>query len=101
MTRLQRGTQRVGRTGLKQIGARLAVRPRVRQVQLPDDTGRWSTDPTYPDGDSADLSHKAAWVDRPEYDTSVRSYDVYRSVLDDGVRTPQQFHQWSVRTRSS
>jgi NADP-dependent 3-hydroxy acid dehydrogenase YdfG len=129
-----------------QLGARLAVHPRVRQVQLRDDTGHWNTDPTYPDGlylgvryrspqgcdwnldiwfvdqpeRQPDLAHvqtmparltpdirtailqiKAAWADRPEYGTSVTSYDVYRSVLDDGVRTPQQFHQWSTRTRSS
>jgi hypothetical protein len=129
-----------------QIGARLAVHPRVRQVQVRDDTGVWNTDPTYPDGlylgvryrspqgrdwnldvwfvdrpeRQPDLAHvramparltpeirtailqiKAAWADRPEYGTSVSSYDVYRSVLDDGVRTPQQFLQWSTRTRTS
>ncbi|HYN93249.1 MAG TPA: hypothetical protein VES42_05330 [Pilimelia sp.] len=33
-----------------QLGARLAVHPRVRQVQLRDDTGDWNTDPGYPDG---------------------------------------------------
>ncbi|MCP2256567.1 hypothetical protein LX15_000250 [Streptoalloteichus tenebrarius] len=33
-----------------QVGARLAVHPRVREVRFRDDTGHWNTDPTYPDG---------------------------------------------------
>lgn len=33
-----------------ELGARLAVHPRVRQVQFRDDTGHWNTDPAYPDG---------------------------------------------------
>ncbi|MER5391978.1 hypothetical protein [Saccharopolyspora sp. NPDC002686] len=32
------------------IGAQLAVHDRVRQVRFRDDTGRWNTDPRYPDG---------------------------------------------------
>ncbi|GII25086.1 hypothetical protein Pme01_46830 [Planosporangium mesophilum] len=126
-----------------QIGARLAVHPRVRQVQFRDDTGVWNTDPAYPDGlylglryrspqgrdwtldiwfvdepeRQPDLAHlrvipprltldlrvailriKEAWADSPEYGRTVRSYDVYRSVLDDGVRTPEQFAGWRTRT---
>jgi hypothetical protein len=126
-----------------QTGARLAVHPRVRQVQFRDDTGVWNTDPAYPDGlylglgyrspqgrdwtldiwfvdepeRQPDLTHlqaipprltpdlraailqiKDAWADSPEYGRSVRSYDVYRSVLDDGVRTPEQFEEWRTRT---
>ncbi len=125
-----------------QLGARLAVHPRVRQVQFRDDTGRWNTDPAYPDGlylgveyrssggddwtldiwfvdeperqpDLADLRAmppqltpetriailqiKDAWADRDEYGRTVRSVDVHRSVLDDGVRTPEQFSQWFAR----
>ncbi|GAA4561859.1 hypothetical protein GCM10023193_26090 [Planotetraspora kaengkrachanensis] len=130
-----------------QLGARLAVHPRVRQVQFRDDTGHWNTDPAYPDGlylgvryrspqghdwtldlwfvdeperqpDLADLRTmpprltgearvailriKDAWADRPEYGVAVRGVDVYRSVLDDGVRTPEQFTQWlSARSHRS
>lgn len=128
------------------IGARLAVHPRVRQVRLRDDTGRWNTDPAYPDGlylglsyrsvedrdwnldiwivdepdRQPDLTHirtmparlspdmrsailciKDVWADRPEYGTSVRSYDVYTSVLDAGVRTPEQFDRWLVTGRGA
>jgi hypothetical protein len=32
------------------LGARLLRHPQVQQVQLRDDTGRWNTDPRYPDG---------------------------------------------------
>jgi len=32
------------------LGAGLSLHPRVRQVQLRNDTGAWNTDPTYPDG---------------------------------------------------
>ncbi|MFI7367291.1 hypothetical protein ACIBO4_34615 [Streptomyces sp. NPDC050149] len=39
-----------------------------------------------------EIKHK--WADRPEYGTTVKSYDVYRAVLDDGVRDPAQFETW-------
>jgi hypothetical protein len=32
------------------LGARLAAHPRVRQVTFRNDTGRWKTNPSYPDG---------------------------------------------------
>jgi hypothetical protein len=121
------------------IGAELAVHQRVRQVRFRDDTGRWNTDPAYPDGlylgldyrsppghdwnldiwfvdepdRQPDLAHlttlaprltpdarlailriKQAWADRG---AKVRGFDVYRSVLDDEVRTPEQFDQWHAR----
>lgn len=47
-----------------------------------------------PDVRAAILLIKHAWADRDDCGTSVRSYDVYRSVLDDGVRTPEQFDRW-------
>lgn len=37
---------------------------------------------------------KRAWADRPEYGTTVKSFDVYRAVLDDGVRDPARFETW-------
>ncbi|PZT70331.1 hypothetical protein DN402_33325 [Streptomyces sp. SW4] len=40
---------------------------------------------------------KKAWAHRPEYGTAVRSYDVYRAVLDDGVRGPADFAAWLAR----
>ena len=40
------------------------------------------------------LQIKHAWAERPEYGRSVRSWDVYRSVLDDGVRTVAEFDTW-------
>ena len=40
------------------------------------------------------LNIKHSWVSRPEYGKTVRSYDIYKSVLDDGVRTPDQFQEW-------
>ena len=121
------------------IGARLAPHLRVRQVRFRDDTGRWNTDPNYPDGlylgvdyrsaqehdwnldiwfvdepgRQPDLAHlttlaprltpgariailriKQACVDRG---VKVRGFDVYRSVLDDEVRTPEQFDEWRAR----
>lgn len=44
---------------------------------------------------AAIIGIKRAWADRPEYGTTVRSYDVYRAVLDDGVRDPAGFEAWA------
>lgn len=40
------------------------------------------------------LAIKRAWADNPAYGTSVRSYTIYSSVLDDGVRGPEEFDRW-------
>lgn len=47
-----------------------------------------------PDMRSSILAIKDSWAARPAYGTTVRSYDIYKSVLDDGVRTPDQFQEW-------
>lgn len=43
------------------------------------------------------LRIKQAWAANPGYGSIVTSYDIYRSVLDDGVRTPEQFENWRKR----
>lgn len=40
------------------------------------------------------LRIKDVWATRLEYGCTVRGYDVYSAVLDDGVRTPSEFGQW-------
>jgi hypothetical protein len=40
------------------------------------------------------LRIKDVWHRRPEYPDEVGGTEVYRAVLDDGVRTPQQFADW-------
>lgn len=40
------------------------------------------------------LRIKDQWARRPEYGGSVRGFDVYAAVLDDGVRTPAEFERW-------
>lgn len=42
---------------------------------------------------NAILAVKQAWAGKPGYG----SYDVYRSVLDDGVRTPEDYGAWLSR----
>ncbi|MFI7104544.1 hypothetical protein ACIBK8_35035 [Streptomyces sp. NPDC050161] len=42
------------------IGAELAVHDRVRQVTFRDDTGRWNTDPRYPDGLYLKVGYRSA-----------------------------------------
>ena len=49
-----------------------------------------------PETRSAILDIKRAWVQRPEYGQTVRSYDIYTAVLDDGIRTPEEFERGSV-----
>ncbi|MGW5676032.1 hypothetical protein ACWEV4_13285 [Streptomyces sp. NPDC003860] len=46
---------------------------------------------------AAIIDIKRAWADRPEYGTTIKSFDVYRAVLDDGVRDPAQFETWARR----
>lgn len=49
---------------------------------------------------AAVIEIKRAWADRTEYGTTVRSYDVYRAVLDDGVRDPAGFETWVARRKT-
>jgi hypothetical protein len=46
---------------------------------------------------AAILLIKHAWARRPEYGQGVTSWDIYRAVLDDGVRTTADFEQWTHR----
>lgn len=127
------------------LGARLIGHPQVRQVTQRDDTGRWNTDPNYPDGlylgvryrspagadwtldiwfvdepdrqpdlqlvaSAADqltearrvaiLTIKSAWAGDPGYGSVVHGIDIYRAVVDDDVRTVEQFDDWRARHRS-
>jgi hypothetical protein len=124
-----------------EVGSRLALHPRIREVVFRNDTGAWNTNtnPTYPDGlylglsyrsaggddwksdawfvdepdRQPDLAHirtlpnrltdetrlailrvKSVWASRPEYPSVVRSFHIYTAVLDDGVRTPDDFKAW-------
>lgn len=40
------------------------------------------------------LAIKDEWADRPEYGKTVRSFDIYTAVLDDGVESPDRFQAW-------
>jgi hypothetical protein len=46
------------------------------------------------------LMLKDAWAGRAEYGKEVTSWDIYRAVLDDGVRTSADFEEWTRRRRS-
>ncbi|MFZ0173128.1 MAG: hypothetical protein WAL04_15710 [Acidimicrobiales bacterium] len=43
------------------------------------------------------LAIKSEWVERAEYGKTVSSYDIYRAVLEDGVRSSEQFAAWLTR----
>ena len=43
------------------------------------------------------LRIKDAWHGRPEYRTTVRSYDIYEAVLDHGIATPAEFETYLER----
>lgn len=43
------------------------------------------------------LRIKTLWSRRPEYGSSVRSWDIYTAVLDDNVRDAGEFDQWLSR----
>ena len=44
-----------------------------------------------PETRTAILEIKKAYLGRPEYGKSVNGYEIYRAVLDDDVRTPEEF----------
>ncbi|MFD8708450.1 hypothetical protein ACFV1W_38715 [Kitasatospora sp. NPDC059648] len=44
-----------------------------------------------PGARAAILRIKHAWAQSPDYGRTVRGWDVYRAVLEDGVRTPEEF----------
>ncbi|MEU4835820.1 hypothetical protein [Streptosporangium sp. NPDC023615] len=120
--------------GVTRLGADLVMHPRVRQVQIRDDTGEWNIDPLYPDGvylgvryrcpDGNDWNLDIWFVDEPDRQPStvhlrtvqprltdenraaillikralaarggprVSSHTVYMAVLDEGVRTLEEF----------
>jgi hypothetical protein len=50
-----------------------------------------------PQARAAILLVKDAWAGRPEYGKGVSSWDIYSAVLDDNVRTPAEFEDWTRR----
>lgn len=46
------------------------------------------------------LSIKNFWASRVEYGNEVKSYDIYRAVLDDNVRTLMQFQEWFTQSQT-
>jgi hypothetical protein len=55
---------------------------------------RWMQERLTPEIRTTILAIKSAWASRPEYGKSVMSVDIYRAVLDDGVRTLEKFDAW-------
>lgn len=122
------------------LGGRLAVHADVRVINWRNDTGRWNTDPGYPDGlylgieaaapDEPSWTFDLWFVDEPDRQPDLdhlrtlaprldaesrraivaikrelttaagrpRGFDVYRAVLDHGVRTAADFTAWRERT---
>jgi hypothetical protein len=40
------------------------------------------------------LRIKSDWASRDEYGKTVRSFDIYTAVLEENIRTPEQFQTW-------
>jgi hypothetical protein len=53
-----------------------------------------------PEQRRAVLRIKNVWYRRPGYPDEVSGLEIYRAVLDDGVRTPNAFASWLVEHRS-
>lgn len=73
----------------------------VDQPERQPDLGHLRSMPSRLDTASvlAILRIKSEWANRPEYGRTVRSFDVYRAVLDHGVLTIDAFSAW-LRERS-
>lgn len=52
-----------------------------------------------PNTREAILIIKSAWASQPEYGKSVKSFDIYTAVLQDGVRTLDEFQEWVARSK--
>jgi hypothetical protein len=50
-----------------------------------------------PEARATILRVKSAWAARPEYGKTVRGVDIYTAVLEDGVRTLEEFDAWLGR----
>jgi hypothetical protein len=78
------------------VGARLATHPRIRQVVFRNDTGKWNTDPAYPDGLYLGLSYRSPagndwksdiwFVDQPERQPDLSHVSSMPSQLTDEIR---------------
>ncbi|CAH0118667.1 MULTISPECIES: hypothetical protein [unclassified Paenibacillus] len=53
-----------------------------------------------PDLRESILTIKDFWASRSEYGKEVKSYDIYRAVLDDNVRTLMQFQDWITQSQT-
>jgi len=62
---------------------------------------RWMPGKLTLEARTAILLIKSAWASRADYGKSVKSFDIYSAVLDDGVRTLEAFDEWLGKRRSS
>lgn len=76
--------------GVAVLGAEMFRHPRVRSVQLRDDTERWNTDPAYPDGIYLGLRYRT--VDQHDW-----SLDVW--FIDEPDRQPDLAHLRTIPPR--
>ena len=62
---------------------------------------RWMPQKLTPETRTSILLIKSAWASRPEYGKSVKSFDIYQAVLEDGVQTLEAFDEWLDQRRAS
>jgi hypothetical protein len=43
---------------------------------------------------AAVLRIKDVWFRRPSYPDQIGGFEIYTAVIDDGIRTPEQFRRW-------
>jgi hypothetical protein len=58
---------------------------------------RWMPAQLSPETREAILVVKSAWAFRPEYGTSITSFDIYTAVLNDAIRTREDFEEWVAK----
>ena len=77
------------------VGGQLARHARIRSVLFKNDTGRWNTDPTYPDGlylgleycaDAGDWTLDIWFVDEPHRQPDLRHLHTLRPRIDEAKR---------------
>jgi hypothetical protein len=87
---------RLSLRAVTRVGAEIAMHPGVNKLVFRNDTGRWNTDPAYPDGLYLGMNYQSAqgnewaldvwFVDEPEFQPDLQHLHTMPTMLDESTR---------------